>query len=56
MKKIAALCLTLSFALNANAQKSSDGFWELIKEKEVNVTGKRQIIPQKYLTLAKPVD
>lgn len=51
MRKV--LCLLVVFALFNNlghAQNSSNKFWTPINENKISVSGKRQIIPQKYLT------
>lgn len=48
MKKFFTPFITFLFALTINAQ-SSDKFWSLTKDADVKPTGKRQIIPQKYV-------
>lgn len=49
MKKILLFAFTLVL-LNINAQ-NSDRFWSVINESAVSPPGKRQIVPQKYLTV-----
>jgi hypothetical protein len=51
MKKLIITSLTgLIFSLNINSQNSVDKFWLPISESKIQVQGKRQIIPKKYVT------
>ncbi|MCE3260872.1 MAG: hypothetical protein K0S12_2513 [Bacteroidetes bacterium] len=50
MKKILLLALSV-VALNTGAQNADDRFWSSISESAVNPLGKRQIVPQKYVTV-----
>jgi len=50
MKKILSLALFIFAFCITNAQTTNDRFWSPIAESAIQATGKRQIIPQKYLT------
>ncbi|MCW3075727.1 MAG: hypothetical protein JWO32_336 [Bacteroidetes bacterium] len=50
MKKILVITLTV-LAFMMNSQNSVDRFWLPVNESNIKVSGKRQIIPQKYLTI-----
>lgn len=49
MKKILSLLSVCVISLQIKAQVSA-GFWTAINENEIELSGKREIIPQKYLT------
>lgn len=49
MKKIVTLALLIFCAISFQAQSNKE-FWKSINEKEIPVTGKRDIIPLKYKT------
>jgi hypothetical protein len=48
-KTIFLLSVSFLFNLGAKAQSNNDKFWSPISESKIEVTGKRQIIPNKYL-------
>jgi hypothetical protein len=53
MKNYIQLVLgVLLFALNSVAQKSVDAFWSPVNEANIALSGKRQIVPQRYLTFS----
>jgi hypothetical protein len=50
-KKKLLLSISLLFSIGINSQNNSDKFWSPITESNIKAIGKRQIIPQKYLTI-----
>jgi hypothetical protein len=50
MKKFLFFCSLISL-ICVKAQNANDNFWSGVKESNIKLTGKRQIIPQKYLTV-----
>ena len=50
MKKITLVLVSFSFNFILNAQNVIDDFWNYNKETEIQISGKRQIIPKKYIT------
>jgi hypothetical protein len=48
----ALLTALLLFTYASKAQNTSNTFWTPVKESEVSLSGKRQIIPQKYLSFS----
>jgi len=50
MNKLLLIVAGLLNAANYTVQNNTDGFWSASKESEIRLSGKRQIIPQKYLT------
>src|SRR4051812_30610160 len=49
MKKILTLSIIVFSSVILNAQSES-GLWKSINEKEIPLTGKRDIVPEKYKT------
>jgi hypothetical protein len=50
MKKLLFLAAALLGAITFNAQSNNDKFWSVTSEANIQLKGKRQIVPQKYLT------
>ena len=50
MKKLLATMTILAFLHSELKAQDNGGYWLPIKEKQILLSGKRQIIPQKYLT------
>jgi Metallo-peptidase family M12B Reprolysin-like/Secretion system C-terminal sorting domain len=50
MKKIIISFVALVFTNTFKAQNTKGEIWTPVKESNISITGKRQIIPQKYLT------
>ena len=51
MKKIFLAISTLFIFETSIAQQSEDAFWKRTNENAIKASGKRQIIPQKYLSV-----
>jgi len=48
-KSTIALALSLSLSFGLKAQSNNDKFWSPVSESAIQQSGKRQIVPQKYL-------
>jgi hypothetical protein len=48
-KSTVALSLSLLLSFGLNAQSNNDKFWSPVSESAIQQSGKRQIVPQKYL-------